>query len=281
MERWVWIIIVFVLLLIAVPISIKIISDKVVEKILKTQDNIFNENKVQENLEKTDEFFEKFTPQVTWEFKNGGWVYLGNPPACQEPLTLGTPVDTNLVTSILYPGQIRGDDFKPHGGFRFDDSYNNDITVRAPLDGKILAGGNYLESGEIQYLFDFINDCGIKYRFDHLVELSPKLQEIADEFSEPKEGDSRTVFTEPVIINKGEVLATAVGIQGNVFVDFGVYDLRKKNEASQDSAWLKEHDGDQAPYAVCWLDLLSDEDSNKLKSLPGADGVSGKESDYC
>ena len=39
---------------------------------------------------------------------------------CPEKLLFDTPVDLNLVTSILYPGQIRANYFKPHGGFRFD-----------------------------------------------------------------------------------------------------------------------------------------------------------------
>lgn len=42
----------------------------------------------------------------------------GLPPSkqlteCPDPLILQTPVDINKVTSILYPGQERGGDFKP------------------------------------------------------------------------------------------------------------------------------------------------------------------------
>ena len=53
---------------------------------------------------------------------------------CPEKLLFDTPVDLNLVTSILYPGQIRANYFKPHGGFRFDGlgDNNNKITVKIP-----------------------------------------------------------------------------------------------------------------------------------------------------
>ena len=132
-------------------------------------------------------------------------------------------------------------------------------------------------------MFDFLNSCGIKYRFDHLYTLSPKFQELAEKLPEPKVDDSRTTNFNPIKVETGETIATAVGLKqgGNVFVDFGVYDLRQRNEASKNSAWLQEHDNDQAAYAVCWLDILPSGDSEKAKSLPGGDSTSGKQSDYC
>ena len=42
----------------------------------------------------------------------------GTPPACPQQPMLATPVDLSLATSILYPGQVRGNAFKPHGGLR-------------------------------------------------------------------------------------------------------------------------------------------------------------------
>jgi hypothetical protein len=220
------------------------------------------------------------TNQISWFFNNE-WLYSGSPPKCPDPLIFQTPVDVNLATSILYPGQYRGNDYKPHGGFRFDSSDNEDIVVRVPIDSYINRGSRYLENGRLQYMFEFINSCGIMYRFDHLYVLSPKLIKAAEKFGEPKEGDSRTTNIEPVPVEAGEVVATAVGVPGNVFVDWGVYDLRQRNKASEEPSWLQEHSGDQAPYAVCWLDIIPAEDSMKVKSLPGADSSNGKQSDYC
>jgi len=204
----------------------------------------------------------------------------GESENCGDILTLETPVNLDLVTSILYPGQVRGGDYKPHGGFRFDNS-DNKIFVRIPIDSYIIRGSRYIESGQVQYLIEFKNDCGVSYRFDHLLVLSEKLQTIADTLPEAKEGDSRTINLKSVEFSVGEEIATEVGIPGNVFVDFGVYDLRKKNKASETSELIKQYPSDLASHAVCWLDWLSPEDSAIVKSLPGADGQSGKESEYC
>lgn len=193
--------------------------------------------------------------------------------SCPNPLILQTPVDLNKVTSILYPGQVRGGDFKPHGGFRFDNSKFDEIEVRAPLDGVFSDGSRYIEHGEVQYMFDFQNSCGIRYRFDHLLVLAPRLAKIADSLPQPKENDSRTTqITENVAVTKGEIIATAVGFRsGNVFVDFGVYDISKQGFFTRDNK----------KSALCWFDLLSASDSAKVKSLPPADSKSGSQSTLC
>ena len=49
-------------------------------------------------------------------------------PSCPTPL-LQTPVDLSKVTSILYPGQERGGNYKAHGGFGFDNATDNLVTV--------------------------------------------------------------------------------------------------------------------------------------------------------
>jgi len=219
--------------------------------------------------------------EVYWGYNNIMWVSQGDPPSCPEPLVLQLPVDISLATSILYPGQLRGEDYKPHGGFRFDNSKREDIIVRAPLDGYIFRGSRSLQDGRIQYLFDFVNLCGIWYRFGHLYGLSPKLAAIAETFPGPVEGDSRTTEVEYVQVLEGEIIGKGVGFEGNVFLDFGVYDLRKKNDISKNLEWSDKYGGAQGSYAVCWLDLLPVEDSILVKALPGADGKMGKQSDYC
>lgn len=194
-------------------------------------------------------------------------------PECPTPLILQTPVDINKATSILYPGQVRGGDFKAHGGFRFDNSKNDEIIVKAPMDAVISDGVRYIEQNEVQYMFDFQNSCGIRYRFDHLLVLSPKFAQIAEKLPPAKVDDSRTTHISlEVSVTQGEDIATSVGLRNNnnVFVDFGVYDMRKNNsfENLRDSA-------------ICWFDLLSSEDAAKVKSLPPADSTSGATSAYC
>jgi hypothetical protein len=220
---------------------------------------------------------------VMWRPEKNGWKPLGDPPECESPIISQTPVNIDLATSILYPGQIRGGDYKPHGGFRFDNSNNDDIQVVVPKTGYVFRGSRYLANGEIQYYFDIMDPCGIMYRIGHLLKLSQKFTLIAENFREPVEGDSRSTEITPIKVETGEVMATAVGFekQKNVFMDFGVYDLRQKNKAAQDASWLSKHSGEQAPYALCWLNILPSPDREKALSLPGSDYKSGKESDYC
>ena len=199
---------------------------------------------------------------------------------CPTPL-LQSPVDLSTVTSILYPGQERGGNYKAHGGFGFDDATDNSVTVKIPLDGKITRVARYRELGEVQYLFEFEGNCGVSFRLDHLRELTAKFEAVVGAF--PIKEDSRTdLVSPPVAVTVGEVIATEVGFLNNVFVDFGVYDMRQKNEASKDPAWAGAHSQFPADsYGICWLDALPQADSLVVKALPSRDGASGKKSDYC
>ena len=201
-------------------------------------------------------------------------------PSCPTPL-LQTPVDLSKVTSILYPGQERGGNYKAHGGFGFDNATDNLVTVKIPLNGKITRVVRYREMGEIQYLFEFDGNCGVSFRFDHLRKLTPKFEAVVNAF--PIKDDTRTdPVNPPVAVTVGEVIATEVGFLNNVSVDFGVYDMRQKNEASKDPAWASAHSQYPADsYGICWLDSLPQADSLAVKSLPSRDGQNGKKSDYC
>ena len=201
--------------------------------------------------------------------------------SCPTPL-LQTPVDLSKVTSILYPGQERGGNYKAHGGFGFENATDNSVTVKIPLNGKITRVVRYKEMGEIQYLFEFEGDCGVSFKFDHLRKLTPKFEAVVNAF--PIKEDTRTdPVSPPVPVMVGEVIATEVGFLNNVSVDFGVYDMRQKNEASKDPAWASAHSQYPADsYGICWFDSLPQADSVVVKSLPSRDGSNnGKTSDYC
>jgi hypothetical protein len=200
---------------------------------------------------------------------------------CPTPL-LQTPVDLSKVTSILYPGQERGGNYKAHGGFGFDNATDNLVTVKIPLSGNITRVVRYREMGEVQYLFEFDGNCGVSFRFDHLRKLTPKFEAVVNAF--PIKEDTRTdPVSPPVAVMIGEVIATEVGFLNNVSVDFGVYDMRQKNEASKDPAWASAHSQFPADsYGICWLNSLPEADSLTVKSLPSRDGTNnGKTSDYC
>ncbi len=226
------------------------------------------------------------TSTLMWQQGQGGWQAIGTPPACPSPFTLNTPTDLTNVTSILYPGQLRGGNYKPHGGFRFDGAGTNAVVVTAPLDATLVRGSRYLVGGETQYTFDFIVPCGYMYRLGHLLTLDQTFQAIADQFPAAVEGDSRTTnVNPPIAVTAGQKIASAVGVTKgtDVFFDFGVYDLRTKNDASKDATWAANpmHDPELAQHAVCWFDLLSATDAARVRSLPPGDPTSGKNSDFC
>ncbi len=228
---------------------------------------------------------EKVTEDITWQWDGAKWQPSSNPPTCPEPMVFTvTPSDLSKADSVLYPGQVRGQ-YKPHGGLGFPSSTNS-IEVKAILEGDITSGARYIEAGETQYLLWVENDCGIAYRFDHLLKLSPKVQALADSLPAAKPDDSRTTnFDNPLKVKAGDIVATEVGFAKtkNVSYDLGVYDLRKPNKSAQNPAYLSAHKNmeSQAGYAVCWLDMFSANDVSRLKSLPARDGKMGKTSDYC
>ncbi len=228
--------------------------------------------------------------KVNWQLREGGfWVAQETPPPCPDPLQLVTPVDVSLQTAILYPGQVRGGAYKPHGGFRFPELDENRLTVTIPMDAEVIRGSRAYRNGENQYSFEFIAPCGIWYSFGHLLELTPKFQALADSLpliNDDAEGFHTTqIFslTEPVPVTAGEIIATKVGyaISHNVFFDFGVLDLRQTNGFIIRSEWEEKYSDQFDHYGVCWLDLFSPADSAKIKALPGGDFETGKTSDYC
>ncbi|GDX17457.1 hypothetical protein LBMAG05_07530 [Actinomycetes bacterium] len=101
--------------------------------------------------------------------------------------------------------------------------------------------------------------------------------------SEKNYFSNRNPFSITNSLWRGEVIATEVGFLNNVSVDFGVYDMRQKNQASKDPAWASAHSQFPADsYGICWLNSLPQADSLAVKSLPSRDGTkNGQKSDYC
>ena len=224
---------------------------------------------------------------VTWIFyqDSSQWSFAGKPPACSEPWVFPSPADIKSASSILYPGQVRGGDYKPHGGIRFDNLENNEVDVYAPMDGNLFMAARHLESEEVQYSLYFTNDCGIMYKLDHLRELTGKFNDIMEKIPMKGSGDTRTTQIVPsVFVGNGEHIATKIGFEANknIFLDFGVYDLRKTNGVVYGEEFRAQFQNiDQfGTHALCWLDYLEEKDRSIAKSLPGGDGKKRKTSDY-
>lgn len=230
------------------------------------------------------------TTHVSWSFdyQSEKWKPSSTPPSCKDPFTFDiSPVDMSRATSVLYPGQTRGGHYKAHGGVAFDNNTDNQVTVVMPYDAYLVGGSRYIESGEVQYIFDFESECGIAIRFDHLATLSDKFAGIANQYlPEPKVDDSRGTKIEPMLVKSGEIIATAIGYtmpRLNVGMDFGVYDYRQRNTAARNATYRQAHASFSASnyHAVCWFDMLPGGDAVTANALPSRDQAMGKTSDYC
>lgn len=232
---------------------------------------------------------ESKTDFVEWSFNGSTWKAMGTAPKCEDPLVINSPVDVSKVDGILMPGEVRGGDFKPHGGFSRSAFENqNKVDVSAIRDAYVYQGARYLHDGKtVQYMFDFMDSCGIRYRLDHLATLTPEFQKLADKLPEAKPDDSRTTKFEPVFIKKGTVIAYEIGIKtdSNAFFDFGVYDLRTPNQASKTDLYktdqLRISDKEQSFFALCWMDYMQGKEKTAVAALPLRNGSPQGTSDYC
>ena len=221
------------------------------------------------------------TTDVQWSSRSMTWSPNGAPPDCPEPFVVQTPVDINVVIAALWPGQVRGS-YVAHGGFRFDANDRDNITVRAPIGSHLVQGSQYLANGDKQYLLSFSVPCGFWYRFDHVRVLSPKLADALKDLPPATSGDSRTTNIPPVWVEQGEVIGTSVGIfPSNIFVDFGLYDVRTANNVTPNPAWADLYAAsiEFGHYGVCFFDYLPGNDGEIMRSLPT--GNEGRTSDYC
>ncbi len=222
-------------------------------------------------------------PELGWY-----WVREGAPPACPESLVLASPVDINLATAILYPGQVRGDgpkDFKPHGGFMLKPG--SKIELRAPMDGYLTSAARFTDEFGYHVSLTFQNPCGIQFGGGHWGALPPDIQAVVDKVPLKGFGESPTEpIIPPYFVKKGQVIVT--GLQEKAHperpgFDWGVADYRRRNSASEDQRFRELYG--YAPwntyYGVCWLDLLPPDQQAVLKALPGGDGKQGKNSEYC
>ncbi len=221
---------------------------------------------------------------ITWSWTGSTWQHSnGTLPECPAtPFTLPTDGSLTGVTTILYPGQTRGGNYKPHGGFGYATSTAPDsVSVVAPFAGSIVRGVRYYDTssvvydGQVQFMIDIINPCGLMIRFDHLRALTPTLAGVVSQLPSPTSSSATTQIT-PVAVTQGQQVGTGVGFTdtaNNVFFDFGYYDLRSVNGTS--------HSGELAGYARCWFDDFGSSNDLAIRALPSRDGVAGTTSDLC
>lgn len=225
---------------------------------------------------------ENKTPQNSQKTSSTGKSSEDAQPSCDGSPTISLPVASQRIKSVLYPGQVRGNNFKPHGGFILNGT--NEVDVTLPLSAKIIDGVRYVETGEVQYMFDFEADCGFQFRLDHLNTLTAEFQKIADQLPAPTES-SQTTKLNSDMFDAGTTVANKVGFikTGNTSFDFGLYNMNQPNDVSKQADWPNDfqHQTDLATHGVCWFDFLSEKDEAVVRALPAGDSQQGANSTYC
>lgn len=222
------------------------------------------------------------TDAVTWVYWQGKHTPRKTPPPCPNPLTIQLPVESSLVESVLYPGQVRSGDFKPHGGLILKVAPGASVEIRAPMDGYLTSVAKFTDEFGLHYNPNFQHSCGIAFGFGHLGAVSPKIQAAFDTVPQKPYKDSRTEIVEPIFVKHGEVVGTALQERGRGF-DFGVSDFRQENKASKRADFREKYS--ESPwadfYGVCWFDLLPPEVETAVRALPAGDMYQGSNSEYC
>jgi murein DD-endopeptidase MepM/ murein hydrolase activator NlpD len=234
---------------------------------------------------------------VVWQ-NSGSDGFMPTPPGMAVPdcgdLVLQLPLrDLSMVEGRLEPGQFRGGNYKPHGGFRMK---MNDVDILSPMSGYIVNVAAYREGAsdgasdtgvrEVQYMIDIQHPCGIQVRFDHLRVLSAPLQKVFDDKGVVVRDDSFTTMLQPPVpIQVGDVVATSIGhivTSINPAFDMGVYDFRARQPSTRrfeeymnmlpGGLWL-------GVYGTCFYDRFSPENAAAVRAIPLGGIESG--SDYC
>jgi hypothetical protein len=239
-------------------------------------------------LQKFTEAKQAKYPYVFWiDNMAGGYKPTKQPPACPDPILQMSPVDVYQATEIGYPGQYRGTDYKAHGGLSFYRSNSNDVIVKLPFDASLTGITKYVQDdSDPQYIMTFQHECGYQVLFDHLHTLGPDFAAINAKLPTQTNTQGKPPELPYGYFKAGTVIATGAGIKKNVKgggLDFGLYDLRKKNEMSKNPRYVDLHkeQGGHVFYGLCWIDYLPKNDRERvMQILPLATDDRGA-SDYC
>lgn len=223
---------------------------------------------------------------VRWTVDAGGnWKPVDpNPPTCPVQPMMQAPSSMTYLSLVEYPGTDRHGRYQTTGRLHFNGVKSSDVTVVAPMDATFLRGKRYSVNGEMQYTLDFVNACGVLYRFGHLKQLTSALETIVNAFAETSEYDGKmSNAPDGITIMAGERIATSVGLSkaSQTFYDFGVYDLRSPNAQAQDAGYVQRNGKELAGHGVCWFDWIPGSESARVHNATKAQPTSARKSDWC
>ena len=241
---------------------------------------------------------QSFVEWSNWE--TGEWIPNSTPPKCGplEEMFDVVPIDVSIVNEFGRPGREGGNGsyYVAHGYLRPRNTPHDQIEVKFPADGFSLYAVNrrvedyYIEEKETDTVYHIADDeeqvklefhhpCGIKIMLDHLAQVTNRWAEIIKDVP-VLTNDSRVTFmgSGEHFVEAGEVLAHAIGHATNTYLDFGVYDLRTKNQSAEMLArdWPEYVSG--ASHGVCWTGLFGQEVQKTLEDLTAG---SVSTSDFC
>ena len=218
---------------------------------------------------------------------DGQWSSTHEPARCplMDELFEIFPIDISVLTQFARPGRTGFNEtiYIAHGALRADNTKYDEINVKFPASGFSLHAVNrrvetYIQSDEEQIKLEFIHPCGILVRLDHLAQLSPKWLDIVKDV--PVTSDSRLTFVEQNIhlVELGEVLSGGIGHPTNTYLDFGIYDLTRKNNVAKYISENWPNYKGSGDHGICWSSFFGEETQQILETLPAG---SVNTSDYC
>ncbi|MCH7971549.1 MAG: hypothetical protein IH960_11000 [Chloroflexi bacterium] len=140
------------------------------------------------------------------------------------------------------------------------------MPVYAVADSVLTSVAYYDTSvGTSEYLIFFDVTCEISFKYDHIMEVAPKIAAVAPETpSDSSEGTRTPAIT----FEAGELIGYANGAGGQGAWDFGVYDTTYTNQFANQERYVKGNMG-QLLHTVCPYDYFTEPLKSQMYALLG------------
>lgn len=192
------------------------------------------------------------------------------------PIFTHSFTDFSMITGIVPPGSVSGDEIKPHT--YITNAIGANVPIIAPTDCKLYNGAYYQEGGINQYALYFEVSCEVTFMFDHIITVTDT---IASYFPVTPQNDTRTGadFGNPFILQAGDTIGFTTGTPQARRWDFGLYNTTVENyyvnlDRYFDNYWFKYINAD-CPYDY-FVDSLKDNyysifETSGGENVPGAE----------
>ena len=182
-----------------------------------------------------------------------------------------SPTDLSQIGSIVPAGSPSGGVIKPHSYLHNKDVPGTIKNVRVPVYAvadSVLSSVAYYDTsvGTSEYLIFFDVTCEISFKYDHLMELAPKLAAVAPAVPV---NTSQTTNTPPIALEAGELIGYTSGAGGQGAWDFGAYDTTHTNLFANQERYIKGMMG-QSLHTVCPYDYFTEPLKAQLYALLGS-----------